>query len=317
MKQTTKNILMSLAFFLGLALLLIPLSALMAPKGNHEHQGMEEVRANGILGEPENTVDVVIIGDSETFCAFMPLKMWDDHGITSYVCGTNTQLVCQSEYYLRRVLEHQKPKIVILETDAFYTDSGYGKVMFSKLSWYFPIFRYHDRWKESPLLELGQRTQYAYREQNKGYVYYDIIAPADTSEYMEYTEEIAPVPFKNQILLRQIKRECDRSGVQLMFVSTPSTANWDYYRHNGTAQVAEALGVEYLDMNTLPDEIPIDWALDTRDNGDHMNYNGALKVSSWLGDRLFSTGLLTDHRTDPDYSHWSECSESFQIQISK
>ena len=85
-------------------------------------------------------------------------------------------------------------------------------------------------------------------------------------------------------------------------------------KHNGITKLAEQLGVEYIDMNLLADEIPIDWDTDTRDGGDHMNNYGAEKVCDYIGEYLLNTGLFVDHRLDDEYAKWNEFLEQFNKQ---
>lgn len=311
MKQIFKNLLSVAAFFLGLAILLALLSPVFSPKDNRAEYGMEDLQANGILAEPENSIDVLIIGDSETFSAFVPLQMWKEQGISNYVFGTFTQLICETDFYLQRILEHQSPKVIVLETNALYTDSGYGRVVSAKVASLFPVMRYHDRWKHMLLEDFTARPHYSYLEPNKGYMIRTAVEPASTEGYMEPTDAVAPVPTKNRILLRGIRDLCRRNGAELILVSSPSTANWSYLRHNGVAAAAEALGLSYLDMNLYSSDMALDWNVDTLDGGDHLNYDGAVKATAFLGSFLHDNYPLPDHREDPAFAQWNAAQEDF------
>ena len=58
----TKRVLALVGFLAGLLGILVGLSALFVPKNNMSEFGMEEVTANGILGERENSIDVLVLG---------------------------------------------------------------------------------------------------------------------------------------------------------------------------------------------------------------------------------------------------------------
>ena len=80
MKKTVKCVL----FIAGLAGILFILSLVFYPKNNEKKDGIIDVAANAILGEPENSIDVLIIGDSESLNSINPLRIWEQQGIASY-----------------------------------------------------------------------------------------------------------------------------------------------------------------------------------------------------------------------------------------
>ena len=70
MNKKAKDIIGCISFMVGLLILFAVLSVIFVPKDNSRAAGMEAVQANGILGEKENTIDYIILGDSETHSYF-------------------------------------------------------------------------------------------------------------------------------------------------------------------------------------------------------------------------------------------------------
>ena len=95
---------------------------------------------------------------------------------------------------------------------------------------------------------------------------------------------ITPIPEASRRVLARIQALCAQNGAELLLLSAPSAANWDYCSHNGTKAVARELGIAYVDMNL--EETAIDWSLDTVDAGDHLNGSGARKASVCLAEYL-------------------------------
>ncbi|MFR6336194.1 MAG: hypothetical protein ACLUMN_08725 [Oscillospiraceae bacterium] len=91
MSRFLKHTLRCVVFLAVLALLLTGVSQLVRPKNNTRSDGIHDPAANGILGEPDNTIDLLILGDSESYSAFIPMQLWQQYGYTAYCCGTSRQ----------------------------------------------------------------------------------------------------------------------------------------------------------------------------------------------------------------------------------
>lgn len=315
MSRFLKYALRSVVFLAVLALLLTGVSQLLRPKNNSSSDGIHDPAANGILGEPENTIDLLILGDSESYSAFIPMQLWQQRGYTAYCCGTSGQTLCYSEEFLHKAFRTQSPKVVVLETNAIFRNFSFGNTLLSEAGKLFPVFSYHNRWKTLKTSDLCMSTKYTHIDNAKGYQFTKGAAPADTGSYMQASDQLAPIARQNRAYVERIKNYCDENGAQLLLVSTPSTANWNMARHNSTQALADRLGVPFLDMNMTPEQVGIDWNTDTRDLGDHLNYFGAKKVTTALGDYLLGAGLLSSHKDDPAYAGWDTEADAFDQTI--
>lgn len=310
-----KRFLAWLLFAAGLVAVLYITSCIVTPKDNTAKAGMEQPRANGILSERPDSIDILVLGDSESYNAVSPLLLWSETGFTSYVCGTNSQRLPYTKIMLERALEKQQPKLVILETLPIYRPIKLENLAFEELSDSFPIFRYHDRWKSLTLADFTSPVRATASNPYKGHAHVTEVVPCSNENYMVPTEEEAPIALVNQYYVKAIKALCDRHGAQLLLVSTPSPVNWSYERHNGIQTFANELGCDYVDLNLEP--LGIDWTKDTFDKGDHLNHFGSVKVTSFLADYLRDRGGLTDHRSDPAYSGWDQALKDYEAQIPK
>lgn len=312
-----KRILAFFLFAVFLIAILLAASFVFMPKNNMSEFGMEEAQANGILGEKENTIDVLVLGDSESYSAINPMQIWKDAGYTAYVCGTSAQPLNYTSVLLHRAFEKQQPKVVILETNAIYRKISSNQAVGTELANYFSVFQYHNRWKSLGLHDFTGKAKFTWTDDYKGYRYNTKVDPARQKEYMKPTDKVAEIPALNTQYVREMKQFCDENGSRLVLVSTPSTVNWNFQRHNGIQKLANDIGCEYIDLNLMNDRIQIDWSKDTRDKGDHLNHFGAVKVSRFLSEYLKETGLLTDHREDPAYAKWNDSLKKYETVVEK
>lgn len=293
-------------FLSGFLVLLLISSYIFMPKNNMKEYGMEEVRANGILGEKENTIDVLVVGDSESYSAISPMQIWRDAGFTVYNSGTSGQTLDYTNLLIKRTFENQNPKIVILETHNIFIKVKDTMAFLTRLGNIFSIFHYHDRWKNISLNDITSKVNYTWTDDFKGYTHSTVIDSCDPGEYMTESADVETCSKENIQYIKEIKDFCDEKGAKLILLSTPSPVNWSYPRHNGISRLASEIGCDYLDLNLYNKEMDINWSKDTRDRGDHLNSYGASKVTKFVTDYLQKTGLCIDHREDAVYKKWNE-----------
>lgn len=311
------NILKSFIFLLILVFILLILSHIFNPKNNSEEFGMHETRANGILGEKEDTIDIVVVGDSETYTSIIPMELWKNYGFTSYICGTPAQALPESLRFAYTVTKNQKPKIIILEADNICKEEPLTAPLAKIAKCSFPVVEYHDRWKSLNINDFFGKIDYTWTDDMKGYKYEKASCRADSSNYMTYTTEKEEIPKENQVYVKILEKFCEINGIKFIVVSTPSTRNWSYKKHNSIESFTEKEKIEFVDLNLLPNEVQIDWNNDSRDEGDHLNHFGALKVTRYLGKYLHNKNILKDHRDDKKYEKWNESLKRYEDMVNK
>ena len=298
--------------FLGvLACCLVFLSFLFLPKNDTDEEGMKDLKSSSVVAEPENTIDVIVVGDSNSYDSFHPMYMWKQYGITSFDCGTAAQELCYTLPILRNIFKTQSPKVVVLETDCIFREFSVPYQIMYKVNEAVPAFAYHDRWKNLDLRDFNFTVGYTNISTTKGYEPSDLTDPGTAEGWMEETAQLEPVPSESVRYLKSIQQLCQKNGAKLLLVSAPNTVSWNYKKHNATQQLANELGLDFVDLNLCQDEVQIDWSTDTRDKGDHLNNDGAKKVSKYFGQYLLDHGLAADHRDDACAAEWDKCLQDY------
>lgn len=260
--------------------------------------------------EKENTVDVLFLGDSESYSSIAPPELWMQQGMASYVCGQGAQRIQETYYILKAALQRQTPKLVVLETNVMFRDPGIleniGTSIGQTAEYYFSIFRYHNLWKQ--LLEGKKPDSPDYR----GYRFSsEVKAYKGTEDYMEPSGKDPKIPSVVEMYMKGIRDMCAEKKIPLLMVSAPSPVNYNYEKHCALKKYAEKYNISYLDLNYRTKEMDIDWKKDTSDRGDHLNIRGARKVTAYIGEYLQNNYSLPDRRGDTKYKAWDESAEQY------
>ena len=301
----------AISFTIILIMLLLISSNIVIPKNNTEEAGMHDYEANGILAEEDNSIDLLVLGDSEAFTSITPMQLWNDYGYTGYVCCSTAQTLAESVMYLNRTMKKQHPKMIILEASNIFTASDREEHVTQILNSMFPVLEYHDRWKYLRKEDWTEKANYNTINDLKGYHFTKTIVEAKENQNMNPTSEVNGIPRANIFYLKLIKKYCDDNDIKLTIIRTPTTFSWDYKSYNGIKQFAERHDIEFIDLNIMKDEVNIDWKHDSKDGGDHLNHFGAIKTTKFIGRYVKEKNVLKNHKEEEQFNNWHESYKNY------
>ena len=290
-----------LCFALILLMLLAVSSWALYPRDNSADSGITFPDARGFYTEPENTIDVYMVGNSGAYAGFSPMELWSAYGITSYVSGEPKQQIAAALTLLEEFLKRQRPKVILFETDEIFTgESRLNSVIPKAIESKLPVFKYHNNWKHLKLSTLFKKPNYTYVSPTKGQAANKAVNAYTGAEYMTPTDRVAKIPASTRLLLNRLVSLCREENIPLVLVDMPCALSWSYARHNAVQAFADENGLYFMDFNTpeLRASTGFSRTTDTYDGGNHLNCVGARKMTCWIGDYLRTNYSLTDHRSD-------------------
>ena len=296
----------------------------------------------GFYAEKDNSLDVIFMGNSDLYRGLSPVTLWDEYGIASYSYTSPGQRAWTAYYVLLDALRSQKPDIIVFNMDEIQstnqsTESCYRKAfdnmqlsnvklkalmdrtykisLSDRLSYIFPILRYHSRIND--LTSDDFKYAYGYKEyENKGLDLIVNVKSYDSgSSYMDDKGETYEFPEKTKKYIDKIVSTCKKEGIELLLTEIPSADSWSYAKSQAVSEYAKENNLKFIDCNLLLEDIGIDWTHDTADGGDHLNVYGAEKVAKYIGKYLNDNYNLPDRRKDGNYASWFDASRKYHQNV--
>lgn len=337
-----KKIISVIVLVILILLILFEISPIFVPKWIYGEDNYITKIVRGFYAEKNNSLDVMFMGNSDMYRGLSPILLWDDYGIPSYSYTSPGQRAWTAYYVFLDALRSQKPKILLFNMDEIQStnqsnESCYRKAFDNmqlskvklkalndpiyeftfedKMSYIFPIFRYHSRTAQLTLDDF--KNSYGYKVyENKGLDLIASVKPYDKGKsYMKDKGETYKFPKKTKKYINKIVKKCKKEGIELILLDIPSADSWSYAKHQAISEYAKEKEVKFIDCNMLLDEIGIDWTHDTADGGDHLNVYGAEKVAKYIGKYLHDNYSLPDRRQDASYISWFKDSEKYHKNI--
>lgn len=299
-------------------------------------------RLAGFYAEPENTLDVVLMGASEVFTGFSPGYAYDLYGFTSYSYALDAMSCAFYESQLKEILKHQDPSLIVIEINgvlyddpAMHTDNGsllrylhnmpfgWNKVQSifelvpegERYYYFFPLAKYHGNWKDA--LDQGGRMKDHYEFFKNGTKLKGnatTLAPFEEFRSQDVLEDrtTAELEEQSEKYLRSFLEFCREQGLDnVVFARFPHaiSTDWNYgrfQRGNRAQQIIEEYGYPVVNLERDPDAIGIDFSCDFY-NIDHLNLYGQKKLTEYFGKVLVEEyGVTGGSLSEEQRWNWEE-----------
>lgn len=287
---------------------------------------------NGMVGmdiyyrQPENSVDMLIVGSSHAFVDINTGTLWDEYGIASYLLGANIQPLANSYHYIKEALKTQRPEVIMLEgflltdnTDymvpEFIINNTYG-LEFGEdsmdtmndtippnadlLEYGLYYGRYHTRYDDLSFDDFYYGTsEEDYYSCFKGFHNLVGVTKGSRPHFNPRRDLTTPLSLRIEYYYRKICQLCKDEGINLVVVVSPYDyySNLDREKYNEARQIAAEYGFPLIDYNEYYDQMELDFDTDFYDGG-HLNVLGTRKYTSFLGQYIENNYNLPDRRLD-------------------
>lgn len=280
------------------------------------------IRVKGFYMEPENSLDMVTIGASETYTSIAPGILWKEYGFTSYnysVAGCPVSVV---KSQVKEVLSRQKPKVLVIEVNGAVPENGAYQTQDKRLRkyidnmpwsenkietikevvpeeeqeyYFFPFLKYHSNWKNlhrcaanlyfqaKMMLNGGSRLKGFQTVSKKAEI---------KKELVDITNDHSTTPLAKEAeyylrdLLQYLK---DEHIENVVFIRIPHRITekgyGDFQRSNRVGEIVKEYGFPYVNFEMEREAIALNPEEDFY-NDSHMNLYGQEKFTRYLGEYL-------------------------------
>ncbi len=314
-----RRLLISFLIICAIAMVYLYLVVIFMPKDTGDLGGAKYYSTQAYKKEQKNSIDLLFFGNSDVYAGVSPILMYQNSGISSFVCASPKETGYSLVNYVKANLKRQNPKLVVLDADCFYykNDHYHGFNVQSKVMAIAPFF-YHARWKELTISDFFTLPT-AKADPLKGY-----LPNAGTSNYKHkdsfmQNPNAQPLEVEKSVVkcLKTIQELCKSENAQLMFMCLPTPFSWNNSKSNGVKLLAGSMGVPFLDLNDPSCGLELDFNHSFKDSGNHLNIQGAEVATRFLENYITSHYSLADHRGEEKYKSWDEIAKNYDYYVQR
>lgn len=298
----------------------------------------------GFYQEPKNSLEVVLMGQSELYADFSSTLAWRDYGFTSYNLSVGGITCNMYESVLEEIMKKQSPKVLVVNAQGFlagewtlehevFQRKWLDNMPLSRNWWrtiqreipkeerekyYWNFENYHNGWKTP--IELLKCNAIRARIRIEGKSYLKGFGSTIRKNNGEGLAEENTYEFSKRAELYLEKFvECARKHnvEHILFVCLPHQQ-----RNTESGEIAlerfeekvNALSCDYLNMDKGYETIGIDDKNDFSDK-EHMNAYGLEKFTKYFGAYLmenYAIGSTSEAMKPQEVNSWNQCAKITQ-----
>ncbi len=287
--------------------------------------------------EKKNTLDVVVLGSSSTYCFWDATYAWSNYGIAAYPYATPQQPLASTCYVIEECRKKQPEAVYLINLNlALVTEIEPAMIHFlsdvmppslnrinmieglcekgnivgidNKLEYYYPIFAMHERWRLAHLPEKNKSGKDC-KGASVDSLY--LTQVEDMTGSISFTDERLDIPEETKQNLDEIFEYLRENNIKAAFFESPAPAGEETMARINTVcdYVRDAGFVCYNGFDEY-EQIGLDPQYDYCDNS-HTNISGCRKYTAWLSEKIIDQFQLPDHRGNEIYTSWDEAVEHY------
>lgn len=300
------------------------------------------MRLKGFYMEPENSLDMVVIGASETYTSIAPGILWKKYGFTSYLYSVAGCPISMVKSQIKEVRSRQDPKVIVVEINGavpeeneYQRREGAIRNYLDNIPWsenkaeaikevipeeeqssyFFPFLKYHSNWKNLKIcvgnLYMSAKMRISGGSKLKGFQTISRRKKIDNLVDVKNDHSTAPLSRDAEYYLRDLLQYLkDEKIDNVLFIRIPHSTTerlyGDYQRTNRAGEIIEEYGYPFANFEYEREKIGLDPEKDFY-NDNHMNLYGQKKFTKYFGKYLTSHYDLKDSRhSEKEKKAWDE-----------
>lgn len=302
-----------------------------------------EFHIRGFYREPEDTLDVALIGASELYADYSAPLAYRDYGFTSYNLCYESAPGCLYDSMLKEFLKTQDPQLVVFEVNGFFyneershKEAGLRNWLDNvdhseqwksdieeyvpeeeRINYYFSFLKYHANWAR-PEGGIARLRKYAFMYKEDVSLMKSFGARTTSNSHVQpHRKKPVALTDYGRESLEELIACCKENGLEnVLFIRTPHKQPLSEKTAKDLEEVITAAGYDFMNFDPLSDEMDITTERDYY-NDDHLNVIGSRKFTSELGRYITEHyDLSTDHDSGTA-ARWEKCADytenAFQV----
>lgn len=293
-----------------------------------------ELHVRNFYREPENTIDVGLIGASEMYADYSAPLAYQEYGFTSYnlcVAGT-TGGVYKS--MIREMLSRQTPQLLVIEVNGFLynvnslQDEGTLRQWIDNMekndnwldtiseriepddrkNYYVRLLKYHSNW-ENPKDLVKRQCDIDRNNESDVSLCKSMGIRTQTNPEVSTAENKSKLTDLGKSYLEETIAYCQEKGLKnVLFIRAPHNEKLNKKTNQQIEEIITQNGYAYMNFEYISEEFGID---DKNDyfNTEHLNVFGCEKFTDYLSRYITENYTIeTEHSEDVD-AEWNKCAE--------